>query len=237
MIDDPLWPRVDQWLADPGAEPEVALIGVPTAVASLSPSRADLTPGAIRSRLGRFSPFHGELSFDLTTVPLVDRGNLAVEAIPAEKIPEDIAQLVRDLPGSELTLFVGGDNAITRPVVRSLGDLDGVGVITFDAHHDVRTLEPVPSNGSPIRGLISEDGLPGSQVAQVGIHSFSNSRPYRGWCDDHGIGVFTMETVESGGLDATVAAALEYIGDVESIHVDVDMDVLDSTFAPACPGA
>ena len=57
--------------------------------------------------------------------------------------------------------FLGGDNAITRPLVNGLaeGDLDRVGILTLDAHHDVRITDNGPTNGSPIRGL-SEAGFP-----------------------------------------------------------------------------
>ncbi|MPZ53557.1 MAG: hypothetical protein GEU79_12630 [Acidimicrobiia bacterium] len=236
MIDDPLWPRVDQWLADPSDDPEVSVVGLSTSVASLSPSRADLAPDAMWDRMGRFSTYHGEEDFDLTVVPVAPLGNLMLGDISAESLPSEIADLITGLPDTNLALYLGGDNAITRPIVRSHGDLKNVGVITLDAHHDVRSTDPFPSNGSPIRGLI-EDGLPGRQVAQIGIHSFANSQPYRHWCDGHGIGVFTMTDVDQDGIDATVSSALDHIGDVASIHVDVDMDVLDSAFAPGCPGA
>ena len=62
-----------------------------------------------------------------------------------------------------LTLLVGGNNAVTRPGVLGLGmPLDQVGLITLDAHFDMRDLDEGLSNGNPVRALI-EDGLPGSQ--------------------------------------------------------------------------
>jgi arginase family enzyme len=124
-------------------------------------------------------------------------------------------------------------------LVRGLagGDLARVGVLTFDAHHDVRTLDAGPRNGTPIRGLI-EDGLPGSNVVQVGIHSFANSAVYRNYCDDVGIAVHTMEDVDRRGITAVVEGALARLSDrADRIYVDFDIDVLDRAFAPACPGS
>src|SRR5919106_336162 len=152
----------------------------------------------------------------------------------------DPEELVVGVPSSKapLTLFLGGDNAITRPLVASINpDLSRVGVITFDAHHDVRSLDAGPTNGTPIRGLIEHHGLPGENVVQIGIHSFSNSAHYREYCVARGIRVVTIADVEYAGIAPTVAEALDRLSGCETIYVDVDLDVLDRVFAPACPGA
>ncbi len=117
-------------------------------------------------------------------------------------------------------------------------DLSRVGVLTFDAHHDVRTLELGRTNGNPIRGLVDEDGLPGRNVIQIGIHSFANSAEYRAYCDKVGIGVVTISDIEAGGISEVTNLALDSLAErCDAIYVDVDIDVLDRAFAPACPGA
>ena len=50
---------------------------------------------------------------------------------------------------------------MTRPAVLALRALDGVGLITLDAHFDMRDTSEGLSNGNPVRALI-EDGLPGA---------------------------------------------------------------------------
>jgi arginase family enzyme len=144
-----------------------------------------------------------------------------------------------DLPTVPLTLYLGGDNAITRPLVGGLEtDLSRIGVLTFDAHHDVRTLELGRTNGNPIRGLIDEDGLPGANVVQIGIHSFANSAEYRAYCEQAGIEIVTIADIEASGISEVVSLALTSLATrCDSIYVDVDIDVLDRVFAPACPGA
>jgi arginase family enzyme len=150
----------------------------------------------------------------------------------------EVTRLAQDLPAAGMRLYIGGDNAITRPLVAAMSDdLMSVGLITFDAHHDVRSLENGPSNGTPIRGLIEEHGLPGANVVQIGIHSFANSAAYRAYCDDQGVTTVTVTEVEHGGMESVVRDALNRLSDCERIYVDVDIDVLDRVFAPACPGA
>ncbi|MGH8874544.1 MAG: arginase family protein, partial [Acidimicrobiia bacterium] len=173
---------------------------------------------------------------DLRALRVADLGDWEVAHLDMEASQAEIERRARLLPESPVKVFLGGDNAITRPLVRAL-DLSGVGVLTLDAHHDVRTLDRGPTNGTPIRGLI-EDGLPDGRVAQVGILSFANSAEYRSYCDQHGLSVFTMVEVDAWGAEETVSAALDALTrEVDRVYVDVDLDVLDRAFAPGCPGA
>jgi formimidoylglutamase len=239
MLKDRYWPRADNWLAQDDPEPEIVVVGVPSSKASLTPSRADLTPLAVRDRLGRFSTFHGEWGVDFSQIKVVDEGNWPVSELDKEEMPPVVEQLARSLPAVPLTLYLGGDNAITRPLVRALtSDRGRVGLITFDAHHDVRTLDLGPTNGSPIRGLIDEDGLAGANVVQIGIHSFANSAEYRAYCDERGVTVMTVGDVEQRGIGSVVEDALTVLtAKCDAIYVDVDVDVVDRALAPGCPGA
>jgi formimidoylglutamase len=238
-ITDPHWPRADVWLAQDNPDPDILVVGVPSSKASLSPSRADLTPLAVRDRLSRFSTFHGEWGVDFGGVPVRDEGNWPVSELDMHQMPGVVEGMAVALPRVPLTLFLGGDNAITRPLVRAMSpDRSRVGLVTFDAHHDVRTLALGPTNGTPVRGLIEEDGLPGANIAQIGIHSFSNSAEYRAYCDQSGIEVITVADVERLGIDAAVDGVLSRLaGSCDTVYVDVDIDVLDRSQAPGCPGA
>lgn len=238
-IDDAQWPRADAWLAAGSDAPEVVVIGVPSSSASLSPSEAWRAPGAIRAALSRLSVFDSETLADLRSLGVADAGDWPVSELDMRAAKATIEAAARELEPGPLYAFLGGDNAITRPLVTGLaaGDLSGVGVLTLDAHHDVRTTADGPTNGSPIRGLI-EDGLPDGRVVQVGIHSFANSAEYRDYCDAHGIEVITMETVDEVGAGWAVTSALHDLAErCEWIYVDIDVDVLDAAFAPGCPGS
>jgi formiminoglutamase len=238
-IHDPHWPRADVWLAQEHPDPEILVVGVPSSRSSLSPSRADLSPLEVRDRLSRFSTFHGEWEVDFGGITVRDEGNWPVSELDMHRMPEVVEELAGTLTRGPLTLYLGGDNAITRPLARSLSaDRSRVGLITFDAHHDVRTLELGPTNGTPVRGLIEEDGLPGANVAQIGIHSFANSAEYRAYCDEQGITVLTVDEVGRRGIGSVVEDALTVVAvKCDAVHVDIDIDVLDRSYAPGCPGA
>ena len=236
-ISDSQWPRADQWLAAGSDDPDLVVVGVPTSSASLSPSDAWQAPAAVRNALGRLSVFDSETASDLRTLAVADLGDFGVTGLDMHEMPAVAERAAAALPDGPVKAFLGGDNAITRPLVKGLGDLETVGILTLDAHHDVRLTDEGPSNGSPIRGLI-EDGLPDGRVVQVGIHSFANSAEYRAYCDEHGIEVITMATVDEVGAAWVVTSALNDLARrCEWIYVDVDMDVLDVAFAPGCPGS
>jgi formiminoglutamase len=236
--DDPRWPRASEWLRAAGpAGPRLQVIGAPLRLGSLSGGRFDLAPGAVRSALDRFSTFDGEV--DMRSVSVRDAGDLPVhEATPEEALDEIAGAVGGSLPHAEAVLILGGDNSVTRPAVRGLGPaLDRTGVITVDAHHDLRDTDGGLHNGNPIRALL-DDGLPGGNIAQIGIQPFANSEPYAAVATDAGIAVQTVEDVRREGIEPTMRSTLDALaGRVDAIYVDLDLDVLDRAFAPACPGS
>lgn len=239
MIDDPLWPRAGRWLASASDAPDLVVVGVPSSSSSLSPSEAWRTPSVFREALERFSVFDSEDEVDVGSLAVADLGDWPVAGVEMIDVLEQVTALAGGLEVGAVHAFIGGDNAITRPLVRGLsgGDLSSVGVLTLDAHHDVRSTGGGPTNGSPIRGLV-EDGLPDGRVVQVGIHSFANSSEYRAFCSDHGIEVVSMAAVDEVGAGWLVTSALDDLAKrCDRVFVDVDIDVLDATYAPGCPGA
>lgn len=236
---DPNWPKASVWLTREAPDPDLLVVGVPSSKASIAPSRADLTPLELRHRLDRFSTFHGEMGVDFSQVKVRDMGNWPVSQIDMVPLVGDLIRRAKGLPEAALKLYIGGDNAITRPLVAAESDdLTRVGLIAFDAHHDVRSLDSGPTNGAPIRGLIEEHGMPGGNVVQIGIGAFSNSAAYREYAASAGITTITVEQVEQIGMKTAVDVALSQLSATcDAIYVDVDIDVLDRAFAPACPGA
>jgi formiminoglutamase len=137
---------------------------------------------------------------------------------------------------SEIAVALGGDNALTVPAaLGAWGDeLDTAGLITLDAHHDLRDGE---SNGSPVRRLI-EAGLDGKRVVQIGIADFANSAQYAARARDYGITVIHRDELERRSMEDIMADALEIAGSAGGpVHVDLDVDVCDRSVAPACPAS
>lgn len=241
-MSDPLWPRASDWLAAGGARGgrRLAVVGVPLSRTSISPSGAHTTPSAVRAALSRFSTFHAGLDVDLERLAVRDHGDLDVaDATTTDALDRVGRALLRAglAPGAaELVVLLGGDNAVTRPALRSLLPVGTSGLLTLDAHHDVRGFHAGATNGTPVRGLL-EDGLPGHHVVQVGIGHLTNSRAYRDWCEDRGIHLVGADQAR-GRVGQVVREQLDRLAQTcTDLYVDLDVDVVDRSFAPGCPGA
>lgn len=222
MTEDPHWPRAAGWLGR-GHSGEFGLLGVPAHLTSISPTRADTTPEAVRKALQRYST-HAD-GIELSGLSAVDLGDIVDPDSDAGE--ERTRAAVRAFTG-RLLVAVGGDNSITYAVAQGSG---ATGLITLDAHHDLRD---GISNGSPVRRLI-EDGLPGQAVVQIGIADFCNSAFYAARAREFGITVITRADVARRGIDDVMAEAFEIAG--PRVHVDLDVDVCDRCVVPACPAS
>jgi len=239
---DANWPRAHRWLAgecEPSAERKLAVLGVPSCLGSISPGRCDLAPAAIRRALERFCTWHAEEDADVRWVAAHDLGDLDIAALhPADSFDAIRDALARALAAADVAVLLGGDNSVTRPGVHGLGlPLERCGLVTLDAHFDLRDLDAGLTNGNPVRALLA-DGLPGGNIVQIGIQSFANSAGYADVARSSGIRVITAERAHECGLARVVSEALaEWSSRVEAIYVDGDLDVLDRAFSPATPGS
>lgn len=242
LFDDPFWPRASAWLAGMHApEPlgQLAVLGAPLRLGSITPGRCDLAPAAVRAILRKFSCYDVETDANLHLLRARDLGDLPLAEAKLEEAFEPLSKAVRAaLDGSDAIVVIGGDNGVTRPGVHGIADsLDRCGLITLDAHFDLRDLANGLTNGNPVRALLA-DGMPGKNMVQIGIQPFANSQAYAEVAREAGITVMTMDHVRAHGIETLLNEALNYLSDsVEVIYVDLDIDVLDRTFAPATPGS
>ncbi|MGB7981001.1 MAG: arginase family protein [Candidatus Nanopelagicales bacterium] len=240
MAEDPNWPRASAWIeactcehgwprAQHPRRPQLALLGVPAHLTSLSPTRADRTPAAVRAALARLATFVASEQRDLRELMLVDLGDVTDPDTPAGE--RETVEAVRLFPEA-LVLALGGDNSITTAVAHgACAD----GLITLDAHHDLRDGR---SNGSPVRRLL-ELGMDGRRIVQVGIADFANSPAYAARALEHGLTVISRDELARRGIADAMAQALEIAGSGPAgrVHVDLDVDVCDRAVAPACPAS
>ena len=231
---DPKWKRANTLFASPDQSADIALFGVPAHKGSISPTNADQSPDAIRSALARYSTYSTSQGVDLSSQSFIDLGN-----IDSPDGPEGLARVGAFVSGlltkHKLIIALGGDNSITYSVASGLWpDLSKIGLITFDAHHDLRDGQ---SNGSPVWQLI-QAGLPGKNIAQIGIADFANSAEYSQRAKENGITVFSRAQLREMTIAEVLRKALEIAGsDGREIYVDLDVDVCDRSVVPACPAA
>jgi formiminoglutamase len=215
----------------------VALIGVPMEAGSVTPGRCDLAPETVRRALKRFSTF--DLVEDMEVALAVhDAGDVAVQTMmPSEGFDPIRLAVEREALGHELVILLGGNNAVTRPAAHGLGlPLAEIGLITFDAHHDMRETDHGPMNGNPVRCLL-EDGMPGRNICQLGLAPFANTGQMHDDALAAGIGLWDIDRLLDEGIHVAIDEALEQLSHVEAIMVDFDIDVIDRAQCPGAPGA
>jgi arginase family enzyme len=218
-------------------EGEVALLGAPMEAGSVTPGRCDLAPSVLRNALRRFSTYDVETGGSLS-VGLQDRGDVAVQGIsPAEGFEPIRDNAAASVAAHRLTLLIGGNNAVTRPAAHGLGvPLDRVGLITLDAHFDMRGTEKGPMNGNPVRCLL-EDGLPGGNICQIGLAPFANTEEMHRDARAAGAGTWTLRQCLEQGIVELLDQVLARLAHVEALIVDFDIDVIDRGQLPGAPGA
>ena len=230
------WPNLFDLLTSDSGAP-VGLVGAPLGVGSVTPGGCDQAPAKLRAtlqRIGRYNVESGdELSARIRDYGDVDLGGLSIEQ--ATGPIRDAVAASAEAHG--LTLLIGGNNAVTRPGVHALGlPLERVGLITLDAHFDMRDTAQGLSNGNPVRALI-EDGLPGANIAQIGLAPFANSMAMHEDALAAGNLVVTIGEVRARGIDEAVERALAHVSGCDAVVVDCDIDVIDRAQFPAAPGA
>ena len=220
-----------------GSEGQIAILGAPMEAGSVTPGRCDLAPETVRRALRRFSTYDVERSSELFFA-VRDLGDVPVQGMS----PADGFEPIRDSAAAavaehRLTLLIGGNNAVTRPAAHALGlPLAKVGLITLDAHFDMRDTAEGPMNGNPVRCLL-EDGMPGANICQIGLAPFANTARMHADARAAGIGVYTMANCLERGVLAVVNHALSRFVHLEALIVDFDIDVIDRAFCPGAPGA
>lgn len=231
------WPSLCELLIEQGANVPIGFVGAPLAAGSVTPGGCDQAPKLLRKTLSRISRYDVEIGRSLYT-PVRDRGDVGLEGLSIEQstdpIRDAVAASVADHP---LTLLAGGNNAITRPAALALGvPLKKVGLITLDAHFDMRELDEGLNNGNPVRALM-KDGIPGSNIAQIGLAGFANTAKMHRDALAAGNLAISMEEVRRDGIRAAVDHAISHTSDCEVLLIDCDIDVIDRAQMPGAPGA
>jgi formiminoglutamase len=222
-----------------GEKGEFGLVGVPFSKPSISHSGASFAPGTIREALQSYSAYSGEESLELTD-RILDFGDVMMDptdVIGNHKRVEDGLTDVFATSAANNWMILGGDHSISYGSIKGFAKGKKVGVIQFDAHHDLRNTEDGgPTNGTPFRRLLEDQVINGEHLVQIGIRDFTNAFAYDEYAKQHGVTVYTMKDIENMTLIKIMEKEMQRLSEeTDCLYVSVDMDVLDQAFAPGCP--
>ena len=219
---------------------DVAVMGVPTDEGSPFMPGARFGPRGIREhslRFGRAGYYDQDadrsfLEYELTNNRLVDVGDADVLPTDVEGTFENVTTMTRSLlERGALPVVLGGDHAITFPVVRAYSE--PLYVVHFDAHIDyspfVHGFEF--TNSHAFRHIYHMPHVLG--LIQVGIRSLRNNRT---WVEDsisdgnRVIGMGEFRELGPGGV-------ADLVPENGHCYVSIDIDVLDLPLVPGCVSA
>ncbi|WP_041965798.1 formimidoylglutamase [Mesobacillus selenatarsenatis] len=224
-----------------GEKGEIGLIGLPFSKTSISLSQASDAPNTIRASMSSFSTFSGEKEKDYKDISIIDFGDVHTHPTDLVESIERLHVSVREMlekNSCQRYIMLGGDHGVSYPSIRAFKEHYGkIGVIQWDAHHDVRNLDDGGrTNGTPFRSLIDGGHLMGENLVQIGIRDYANAKEYHDYTKEKGISVYTMEDIEMTGIIPIIKKELDRLAElVDIIYLSVDMDVVDQAFAPGCP--
>ncbi len=215
----------------------LALIGVPWDGSVTNRPGARLAPQSIRAVSQSLCDATHPV-FDISPLPWMgDGGNLRLpNATGLEAARAAIQAQAAPLMQRHHCVFLGGDHAITLPLLRAMKQQHGtLALLHFDAHCDTwedHFGEP-SGHGTWTREAIEEGLVSAHHTVQVGLRSAAerSAREYvrdRGGLIYHARDLWGCEGTQLAPLLQTVR---ERIGQ-QPVYLSLDIDCLDPAFAP-----
>jgi agmatinase len=202
--------------------PKVRLIGLPTDCNSSFRRGPAKAPAFIRAALfSDMSNLATERGPELVTdIAVEDAGDLPLDETPADdgRIEAAVAQACRE---GAVPILLGGDHAVTYPVLRGIAAVHGpVNILHFDAHpdlyHELRGNRR--SHASPF-ARIMEEGL-ATRLVQVGIRTLNAHQ--REQAARFGVEIVPMRDFSPDAVPIPSGP----------LYVSIDLDGLDPACAP-----
>ncbi|EUB99491.1 arginase [Rhizobium sp. CF080] len=188
----------------------------------------------------------------LSKLPDVAHPNAAIRRLPQIVAwTELLTELAYRESGEGMPIFLGGDHTISAGTVagiaRRSAEIDRpLFVLWLDAHTDFHTLDTTTSgnlHGVPVAYFTGQPGFEGylpelshpvdpARVCMIGIRSVDPAE--RAALRQTEVTVHDMRVIDEHGVAAPLRAFLEKVAAANGLlHVSLDVDFLEPTFAPA----
>ncbi|MEV7087820.1 agmatinase [Streptomyces sp. NPDC093085] len=224
-------PRLDEV-----GECDIAVVGVPFDSGVSYRPGARFGPAAVREASRLLRPYHPGLDVSpFAAAQVADAGDIACNPFDINEAVETVEHAAGELIATGARpVTIGGDHTIALPLLRALHRRHGpIAVLHFDAHLDTwdTYFGAEYTHGTPFRRAVEEGIVDTEALSHVGTRG-----PLYGKKDLEedrrlGFGIVTSADVMRRGVDETVDALRQRIGD-RPLYVSVDIDVLDPAHAP-----
>ena len=222
---------------------DIAYLGVPTDEGSPFMGGSRFAPRALREhslRLVRGNGYYDIerdkhfLVHEMQNRRIVDCNDVDILPTNVEKTFDNITRDVRTIiDRGAMPVVIGGDHAITYPVVRAFEDFGPLHILHFDAHidyspfihdlrftnaHAFRLIRPLPFVES---------------MSQIGIRSLRTEESVLNDSKDDGNRIVTMSEFREMGPQGLA----QIVPKDANCYVSIDVDVFDISLVPGCVSA
>lgn len=218
------------------ADANIGLIGVPFDGGVTNRTGTRHGPRAVRdqsSLLRQINAATGVRPFD--TARVRDLGDCWIEQpYELEGALAEIAEFYRGVVSAGVVpLSVGGDHAISLPILRAVAAHRPLGMIHIDAHCDTGNdyLGSRFHHGAPFRRATEEGLLDPKRVIQIGIRGSTNDPDMWGFSLRSGMRVLSMEEFHDKGWRFAAEEARR-VAAGGPVYLSYDIDSLDPSQAP-----
>lgn len=212
----------------PFDEARYVVLGVPYDQTSTYRSGSRFAPRAIREASLNIETYSMRTGMDIERVPIHDAGDLHI-VDNLEETLRRLSSVTKDiLSAKKIPVCIGGEHTITFGVIRSLPR--SVGVISFDAHGDLRdeygggklshatvlrrTSEIVGTNGVFVCGLRA---ICLEEAELIQKHRIQHMAPWQ---------------IREMGLQRAAEQLKAFSKNFAHVYLTIDSDALDPAFAP-----
>jgi agmatinase len=225
-------------------------LGIPhDAATSLGNPGARFGPNALREMFraslvkrlsdGKLADLDAMRVVDLSTVEILDFGDIALSYYDVERLTQQIQSAVADvLAAGCVPLICGGDHSISTGCIRALHEARAgrIGVIQLDAHCDLMDFSNRQghlSGSSPMRRSVELPRLRPQNLVQIGLRGYTSVEQFE-IGEKLGVRRIGMGAFNEMGAAAAAKQALKWAraGGVEAVYLTVDLDVLNPGEAP-----
>jgi len=214
---------------------DVAVYGIPFDTATSYRTGPRFGPEAIRSASALLRPYNPALEVDVTSLSIVDYGDVPVSPGDTERTYGQIEAALAPLVDADVfPAALGGDHAVTlaelRPLARKHGPL---ALVQLDSHGDVweSYFGQRYFHGTTFRRALEEGLLEPSASVQAGMRGSLYGPEDIQAARDMGFTVLTTDELRALGPERYGELVRERTGD-RPTFVSFDVDVLDPAFAP-----
>lgn len=144
-------------------------------------------------------------------------------------------------------LILGGDHSLSIGSIAGISKhYENLGVIWYDAHGDLNTLDSSPSgniHGMPLRALLGDGNeelvniggysnkVKPENIVLIGMRDLDDGE--KEYIKEVGIKTYTIADVDKLGMHQVITETIDYLKDkTDGVHLSLDVDALDPVETP-----